>query len=152
MKLSEMLEKSAAKILDEGMETVGRSGMTHYAELGPERTRSLLVRLYDVILQSIKTRNVTRIKKYAKGLARERFSSGYDLYEVQTAFNVLEEGIWKRIMKELPARESARALGLVSTVLGAGKDALAQQYVALACEHHSATLSLEALFRGTDGV
>jgi hypothetical protein len=84
-------------------------------------------------------------------VARERFSAGYDLWEVQTAFNVLEEIIWQRILRELPPAEYAEALGLVSTVLGTGKDTLARVYVTLASKSRTPTLDLRSLFTGTEG-
>jgi hypothetical protein len=152
MKLPLLLELSTAEILDEGMEAVERAGLTHYAAIGLEQTHVFLRKLYAVIVKSVRTRNVTSIVKYAKQLALDRFASGYGLYEVQTAFNVLEESIWKKIMKDLPPEDASRALGLVSTVLGAGKDALSQTYVAMASKHHSPLPSVRELFKGTDGV
>jgi len=66
---------------------------------------------------------------YAGKLADKRFEAGYDLGEVQTAFNALEEASWQRALADLDPSELADALGLVGTLLGAGKDALARRYV-----------------------
>jgi hypothetical protein len=43
-------------------------------------------------------------------------------------------------------------LGLVSTILGAAKDALAREYVSLATHRHAGSLDLRALFAGIAGV
>lgn len=88
---------------------------------------------------------------HAKTIAAERFEAGFDLWEVQTAFNVLEETIWRRILQELPLTEFAEALSLASTVLGAGKDTLARTYVTLASKTHAPTLNIQSLFAGTEG-
>ena len=88
---------------------------------------------------------------HAETIARERFEAGFDLSEVQTAFNVLEEAIWVRVLKNLPPNELAEALGLISTVLGGGKDALARSYVTLASKTKSPSLNLQSLFAGTEG-
>jgi hypothetical protein len=40
MKLPGFLERDAGKIISEGMDAIGRARLTHYAALGPERTRS----------------------------------------------------------------------------------------------------------------
>ena len=98
----------------------------------------------------MKERNLGPMIAHADTVARERFASGFDLWEVQTAFNVLEETIWQRILAEMPAGEFARALGLVSTILGAGKDALARRYVALATKTRAPSLNLQSLFSGTE--
>ena len=87
---------------------------------------------------------------YAQSLAEERFEAGYDLVEVQTAFNALEEASWRRVLADLDPTEFADALGLVSTLLGAGKDALARRYVSLAADTHAPSLDVRALFAGTD--
>jgi hypothetical protein len=68
---------------------------------------------------------------------------------VQTAFNVLEEAMWRKIVAVTPPEHLAEAIGLLTTVLGAGKDALARTYVALATNQHVASLDLGALFQGT---
>jgi hypothetical protein len=152
MKLPELLELSAAEIIDESRASVSRAGLAHYAALGPEQTRIFLETIYVVIVKSVKTKNITSIVKYSKQLARDRFSAGFGLYEVQTAFNVLEESIWKKVMSDLPPEDASRALGLVSTVMGAGKDALSQTFLELASQRRSPLLSVKELFKGTDGV
>ncbi len=43
----------------------------------------------------------------------------------------------------------AETLGHVSTILGAGKDALARRYVSLATDTRAPSLDLRALFTGT---
>ena len=71
---------------------------------------------------------------------------------MQTAYNVLEEVVWKRIFWNLPPEQLAEALGLVSTSLGAAKDRLAQEYVSLASKTRAPSINLEELFRGrTEG-
>ena len=85
---------------------------------------------------------------HAEQIATERFNAGFDLWEVQTAFNVLEETIWVRIFQNFPPAELAQTLGLVSTVLGAGKDTLARKYVSLASKTRAPSLNLQSLFAG----
>jgi hypothetical protein len=50
-----------------------------------------------------------------------------------------------------PPEDLAEAIGLVGTVFGAAKDALARGYVSLASHHHVTSLDLSALFRGVAG-
>jgi len=49
----------------------------------------------------------------------------------------------------VPPERLAESLGLVSTVLGTGKDRLARTYVTLATRTQAPALDLHALFRGT---
>ena len=82
---------------------------------------------------------------------KERFSSGYDLSEVQSAFNALEEATWTSVFRALDASAFAEAIRLISTVLGAGKDALARRYVSLATDHRVTSLDVRSLFGGGYG-
>jgi hypothetical protein len=107
--------------------------------------------LYALSARAVKEKNLGPMIAHAETIARERFEAGFDLSEVQTAFNVLEEAIWMHILKNLPPDELAEALGLVSTVLGAGKDMLARTYVTLASKTKAPSLNLHSLFGGTEG-
>jgi hypothetical protein len=49
----------------------------------------------------------------------------------------------------MPKDRLGQALGLVGTVLGAGKDSLARTYVTLATQTRAPSLDLRALFAGT---
>jgi hypothetical protein len=57
---------------------------------------------------------------------------------------------WRRLQSLAATQpdELADAIGVVATVLGAGKDSLARTYVSLAAERHVPSLDLTALFRG----
>ena len=57
--------------------------------------------------------------------------------------------MWRRVVAGVPSGELAEALGLLTTVLGVGKDALARAYVSLASHEHVSSLDLRALFEGT---
>jgi hypothetical protein len=134
------------------MRAMDRAHLKHYEEAGKEHIRARLKALCVLCTRGVKERNLGPMIAHADEIARERFSAGYDLWEVQTAFNVLEEVIWTRIIKELPPADYAEALGLVSTILGTGKDTLARRYVSLASKSKAPSLDLKALFNGTGGL
>ncbi len=85
---------------------------------------------------------------YSEKIAKERYESGFNLHEVHTAYNVLEESIWKAIIKEVDQTELAESLGLISPVLGTGKESLAIAYVSLSGKQRVKSLNLSQLFRG----
>jgi hypothetical protein len=108
--------------------------------------------LFDQLVDAVSRRDLSPVIAYACAVARERFDAGYDLSEVQTAFSALEAATWSRIIADFEADDLAEALGLVSTVFGAAKDALGRQYVSLATRTRAPSLDMRALFEGTDGV
>jgi len=151
MDLHQFLHDRLTDILNDASAAMTRSHVTHYEEAGPEHTHQRLKALMVLTVRAVKERNLGPMVAHADGIARERFNAGFDLWEVQTAFNVLEEAIWMRLMKELPPAELPEALGLVSTILGVGKDTLARRYVSLAAKTRVPSLNLQSLFTGIDG-
>jgi hypothetical protein len=152
MTLHQLLTERSAEILEEAAGAMARSHLKHYEQAGTEHTHQRLKALFVLTARAVKERNLGPMIAHAYNVARERFEAGFDLWEVQTAFNVLEESLWTRILKELPPAEYAEALGLISTVLGIGKDTLARRYVSLASKTRSSSLDLHALFSGLQGV
>jgi hypothetical protein len=135
-------------ILEEASAGLKRAELTHYDSAGREESRVRLDRLFGLVLEGLTDHTLEPIRAYADTIARERFSAGFDIAEVQTAFNVLEEAIWHCVIARAPKEDLVDATGLIGTVLGAGKDALACTWVSLATHRHVPSLDLSALFEG----
>jgi hypothetical protein len=144
------LTRERDAIIGDAEAALARSRAEHYEAAGELEVRRRLELLFDRLLEGIEQRDLGPMIAYSEALAEERFEGGYDLVEVQTAFNALEEATWRRVLTGLDPSEFADALGLISTLLGAGKDALARTYVSLAAGTHAPSLNLRALFAGTD--
>jgi len=149
MELIAVLNDARAEILDEAAEAVLRSHLGHYKASGPEELRSRLEALFDIVVDCLRSRNLDQVSRYGERVGRDRFTSGFGIGEVQTAFNVLEESMWHHVVAGVPTDELVESLGLLSTVLGVGKDELARTYVSLASHEHVPSLDLRALFEGT---
>ena len=147
--LLDLLQRHETVILSESFEGLTRCRLTRYEAAGIEETQRRLARLFSLLLDAVRERDLEPVLAYAREIARQRYSEGFDLQEVQAAINVLEEAVWRRIVKEIPPESLAEALGLVSTVLGVCKDTTASSYVALATKQHATSLDMKALFRGT---
>jgi hypothetical protein len=150
MTLHELLHQQGQTIIDASLDSMQKVRARHYDQAGKDRVHQRLKALFTLIVRGIKDRNLAPMVAHAESIAEERFSAGYDLWEVQTAFNVLEEAIWGHILRELRPSEYAEALGLISTILGAGKDALARKYVTLALKGRNSSFDLQSLFSGTE--
>lgn len=152
MTLHDLLHNHAADIVAEAEEALQRARLRNYEKSGRENTHQRLKALFVLTARAAKERNLGPMIAHTETVASERFEAGFDLWEVQTAFNVLEEAIWVRVLRELPPTEFAEALGLVSTILGVGKDTLARRYVSLATKTKTRSLNMQSLFTGTDGL
>jgi hypothetical protein len=148
MDLDELLLEAEPGVLDEAYSALHRSHVTHYELAGEKFTRQALADLFRLVVAAIRTRDLAAMSAYSEGIAVERFNDGYDISEVQMAFNSLEAAMWRRVVFAEPPDDLAEAIGLVSTVLGFGKDAVACKYLSLASQRHVPSLDLSALFAG----
>jgi hypothetical protein len=143
-----MLERAREPVLADARRALESARLQHYGASSPEENAQRLRALYEVLEASVASRAVLPMVRHAERIARERHQSGFDLAEVQTAFNVLEEALWRQITAQLPPADYPEAYGLTSTILGAGKQSVALQYVALARATGAPAVDVEALFSG----
>jgi hypothetical protein len=148
MDLHSALVIAKKELVDEAFTALAKLDLEHYGHAGPDVTRQRLNDLYDLVVSAIQDRDLTDVVSYADGVANERFSAGFEVSEVQLAFNVLETTVWRYVAALVPPEELITAIGLVSTVFGCAKDELARRYVSLAAQRHVTSLDLSALFRG----
>lgn len=142
------LESGRSEVLDRAYTALQSAHTVHYEAAGEPFTRQRLGQLHDLVVEAIRDRDLSGIEAYSESIANERFTAGFDITEVQTAFNALEREMWRRLAAESAPDELEEAIGLLSTVLGVAKDVLARTYVSLATKRHVRSLDLSALFRG----
>lgn len=150
MMLDSMLSNSRSQVLEEAYNSLRGSRGSHYEQAGEEFTMERLGELFDFVAAAIRTRDLAPLAAHAESVATERFNHGFTVSEVQTAFNSLEEAMWRRVIAATPPEELAEQIGLLSTVLGFGKDVMSRTFVSLASERHVPTLDLRALFAGVE--
>lgn len=151
MDVLDLLLKFKDEMVEEAYNTIEPVRLQGYTKAGEERTKKKLARLCDEIAVCVKDKTLLPILNYTEQMATERYTSGYDLHQVQTAINAFEEAVWKRIFANTPPEKLKESLGLVTTVIGAGKDNLARTYVSLATKTKTTSLNLQALFKGSEG-
>jgi hypothetical protein len=151
MELPSLFLETRAQAIDDAVSGLSRAGLPHYGAETAAVSRERLQHLYDLCVECIATRSLVPISEYARQVARDRHREGIGLHEVHAAFNVLEEVLWRIIGRRLPPKRQFEALAQVSTVLGAGKQALAIEYVDLAGHPETGrTLDVSRLFQGTN--
>ncbi|MGD0310718.1 MAG: hypothetical protein ABSC02_15705 [Acidobacteriota bacterium] len=128
MDLIELLNKKGSEIVDKATDAIVGSHLRHYENASPAQTRERLKTLFDLTLDCLVRKSPMPMIKYAEKIAQQRFSSGFSLREVQTAFNLLEESIWDQILNEMKPVEYAKAVLLVDTPLRIGKESIARMY------------------------
>jgi hypothetical protein len=130
--LAALLRERGDTLVAEALTMMTEARLEHYDAAGLPTVRQRLATLLDVVLSCLEAGEADEIVAYMTRVGRERFSAGYDLLEVQTSANVMEETLWRRIPSLVDPAEVPRALGLVNGLFGTAKDALARTYVSLA--------------------
>ena len=148
MTILEVLESRREEIEAEAVERLACRRLSHYRREGPENLQRMHL-LLDAVLRSVRTQTLVPVVEHMDAVAAERFAAGFGIHEVQAACNALEEVLWKRITLLLPAESYPDAFGLVGSLLGAAKEALASRYVALASRRNAPPVDVDALFSGT---
>lgn len=146
MDLKELLKTQSSEILENALQSLNCAHLKSYSKSSQGENKKRLLNLLTLTEKCVVEKKLLPMKEYAAQIAKERFDVGFDLHEVHTAFNALEEELWNRVTKNIEPENLGEALGLVSTVLGAGKEELALSYVTLASKTRTQTLNLTELF------
>jgi hypothetical protein len=91
MDVAALLVAEEAEVLDEAYAALERSHVAHYEAAGEAFTRKGLADLFHLVVASIRDRDLAEMSVYAEKVAEQRFGQGFDISEVQMAFNALEE-------------------------------------------------------------
>jgi hypothetical protein len=148
---AEFLAAERDAIIAAATDALGRTSAQRYVAAGADVRQERHGALLDEVIAALEQADLRPVIAYAEQIAQDRFEAGYDLSEVQAAFNALEEATWARVFALLEPSRFAATLGLIGTVIGAAKDALARRYVHLATNVQAPALDYRALFRGPQG-
>lgn len=149
MELVSTLKRSESEIVREALSNLQHSHVEHYEAAGAEFTHTALEDLFNLVATAIEQRDLEGVIAFADDLAEQRFSSGFDISEVQAAFNSLETAMWRRVLAAEEPGDLPESIGLLSTVFGVAKDTLACRYVSLASQREIPSMDLSAQFKGS---
>lgn len=128
MNLLEMLYHKTDLILLDTTDGLVKAHLTHYNILQPELVRFRLMKLFNALVKSIEKNSCEEITDFMGKISGERYELGFELYEVQTAINILEESLWKKIQKYIDDDKQIAAMKQVSDILSKAKDKLVDEY------------------------
>jgi len=131
LEIVELLREVADDLVSAAVSELHQARLEHYEVEGLQAARERMADLFDRTLVCLEMGRAEPIIEWATRVSRDRFAAGYDLFEVQTSINVMEEAIWRRVLSAVGPGELAYAIGLASAILGMAKDKLAREYVSL---------------------
>ena len=132
MSLTELLSENADDLVNGAVAELHQARLEHYEAEGLGTLHGRIRTLFDSMLQCLDSCHAEAILDWADRVGRERYGAGYDLLELQTGINALEEALWRRVLSSTGPEDLAHSLGLINAILGMAKDKLARTYVSLA--------------------
>jgi methylmalonyl-CoA decarboxylase len=128
---SAVLASLEDRVIDEAVAALAQTDQACRSPLPDERRRDVR-QLFRLDLRCVRAGRAKPIIRPSEQIAAHSYAAGVDLTEVQGAFNVLAEVLWRQLADALAGEQLVQALGLLIAITGAGKDAMARTYVALA--------------------
>ena len=89
------------------------------------------------MVKSIELNSCDEMVTFMDKVSDERYEVGFELHEVQTAINIMEESLWKMISEFVDSDKKTAAMKQVSCLLGKAKQELAHEYAMLSKEYVS---------------
>ncbi len=146
--INDLLRDDATAILDEAAPGIAR--LEHYHRDGDAATRRRVEALYRHVARAVRARDLDDLLAHAARIARERFEAGFDLGEVEAAFEMLEDAISRRALGRLTQDELAWGLGLVGTALAHARRELGRTFVSLVPAARPGTVDLTSVFKRSE--
>ena len=137
METSAVLASAQDRVVSEVVASLERRDQAQHDASSPERRRRDVRHLFELVLRCVQEGSAESIITPSQQIAADSFAAGVNLAEVQGAFNILEEVLWRHVAGAFAGDQRVEELRLVNAVLEAGKDALARTYVALASRAES---------------
>ena len=134
MEASSVLSSAEDQVVGEAVAVLARRDRALRHPPDPQERRRNVRQLFGIVLRCLQEGRAEPIIMPSEQIAAHCFAAGADIAELQAAFNVLAEVLWSRLACALAGGELVRALALVNTVVGTGKDVVARTYVALASQ------------------
>jgi hypothetical protein len=127
---SAVLASAEDRVIDETVAVLAQRDQARRSPRADEHRRDAR-QLFHLVLGCVRAGRAEPIIRPSEQIAAHCYAAGIDLTEAQEAFNVLAEVLWRHLAGALDGEQLVQALGLVTAIAGAGKDAMARIYVAL---------------------
>ena len=148
VEMSAVLTSTRDRVVDEAVAALERRDQTHRRAASAADLRRYLWDLSGLVAQCVREEATEPIIAWSRQVAAGRFAAGSDIAEIQEEFIVLEEMLWHHVVGALASDQWIGAQRMVSTILGAGRDAVARTYVALAGQSGSPPGAQPAVAQG----
>ncbi len=131
--MSAVLADARDRVIGEALAALNERDQAGCLASSPTERRQDMEHLFELIQRCVHEGHCEPIIGPAQRMAADHFANGIEIAEVQAAFTVLENVLWRQLADALSGDDQRlETLRLINVILGAGRDALARTYVSLA--------------------
>ncbi len=131
--ISAVLADARDRVVGEALAALNERDQAGCLASSPAERRQDIEHLFELIQRCLDEGHCEPIIGPSRRMAADHFANGIEIAEVQAAFTVLENVLWRQLADALSGDDQRfETLRLINVILGAGRDALARTYVSLA--------------------
>jgi len=131
--ISAVLADARDRVVGEALAALNERDQAGRLASSPAERRRDMEHLFELIQRCVHEGHCEPIIGPSQRMAADHFADGIEIAEIQVAFTVLENVLWRHLADALSGDDQRlETLRLISVILGAGRDALARIYVSLA--------------------
>ena len=131
--ISAVLADARDRVVGEALAALNERDQAGCLASSPAERRQDMEHLFELIQRCLNEGHCEPIIGPSQRMAADHFANGIEIAEVQAAFTVLENVLWRQLADALSGDDQRlETLRLINVILGAGRDALARTYVSLA--------------------
>jgi hypothetical protein len=127
-KLQDVLRENEQHIVEKAAVNIGNYRLKNYEMAKLSEIEWWLGALFSALCDSIEQKCLDPFVRYSEKLGKLRAEKGFDLKEVQIAYNLLEEHIWEVVLEKGNPKTRVEDLTQIAEIVAAGKDKLTKWY------------------------
>ena len=128
-----VLADAMDRVIGEALAALNERDQAGCLASSPAERRQDMEHLFELIQRCVHEGHCEPIIGPSQRMAADHFANGIEIAEIQAAFTVLENVLWRHLADTLSGDDHRlETLRLINAILGAGRDALARTYVSLA--------------------
>lgn len=128
--LISMIEEHREELVVRVCNRLQKFSSSHYETICFEQHQEREELFLFVILQHLQNENSDALVRYLEDLVEQRTGEGYNLQEIEEAFDIVEDGLWQVLSKYWPLEQSLiEGLSILRKIFQEIKNSLGQLFL-----------------------
>ncbi len=128
--LIKLIEEHKEELLMRTCNKLQRFSQSHYESIAYEKHLEREELFLNVLLHTLQDETSDSLPEYVRQLVGERANEGYQLKEIEEAFDIVEDTLWEVLPKYCPLEESLiDVLAIVRKLIRQAKNSLGQLFL-----------------------